>query len=64
MWPLLARAMHQLDHLLILSFGRHDFDGTGANGFKHGCAISGIGLIATHVGTHLLRREQADPMPW
>jgi hypothetical protein len=67
MLPLLPSAMHQLDHLLIGALvglprfalletvDRYGFDIAGASRFKQRCAISGIDLVATNVGAHILR---------
>jgi hypothetical protein len=61
--PLLARAVHELNDLLALALDRHRGYVPSTERFEQCLAIRRIGLVAAHVGSNVLRRQQRDAMP-
>lgn len=59
----LADAMQAPDALLLGGLHRHRADVGTAVGFEQASGIGAVGLVATDIGPHAMRREQDDRMP-
>jgi len=61
---LLAHAVQLLQLLLLDALHRHDAKLRAARRFEQCRGVGRVGLVASHVGAHVLRRQQAYLVTW
>ena len=59
----LAHAMQGLDALLVGALDRHRRQARAAIGFEQAGGVGAIGLVAAHIGPHVVRGQQAHGVP-
>jgi hypothetical protein len=56
--PLTTKPMQSQDLLLFECFDGYRPDVRTAHGFYKSCSVGSVGLVAFHIGAHVLRRKQ------